>query len=136
MNIFKNLKLISLMAFSILISIYFLNFNNIAEADANISWTTTNVKLSFKKATITGYFKNSGDRGANITEIRLVLDAKTSKDGSPIWSDVATFYPNGTRFVPAGGRLNYTFNITNEGCPEWNSYFWWYVSYSNLRWSY
>ena len=83
-SIFKRVALV--FALATIFSACLLQSN--VEAGANIDWTTTDVILEYGKCTVKGYFTNSGDVGGTVTNIKFIVDVKTSKNGSNIYSAV------------------------------------------------
>ncbi|MBQ7476174.1 MAG: hypothetical protein IJT06_02115 [Selenomonadaceae bacterium] len=93
--------------------------DNAAEAKANITWTTTDVVLEFKKCIVKGYFTNTGDTGGYVTKMDFTVDVRTATDGEKnIYSATWTYSPEDC-YIPAGSQENWSFWLNDESCPRW-----------------
>ena len=120
-SIFKRVALV--FALATIFSACLLQSN--VEAGANIDWTTTDVILEYGKCTVKGYFTNSGDVGGTVTNIKFIVDVKTSKNGSNIYSAVWNHSPKNV-YIPAGAQISWNFWLNDEHCPSWSKdgYYW------------
>lgn len=104
--------------------------DNAAEAKANITWTTTDVVLEFKKCIVKGYFKNSGDTDGYVTKMDFTVDVRTKAEGgkhiySAIWTSTKK-----DRLVRAGSQKSWSFWYNDEKCPRWNGEQHWSIKYT------
>ena len=115
--------LILLMTFSVCLW----NNGGIAEAKANITWTTTDVILEYGKCTVKGYFTNSGDVGGTVTKMKFIVDVKTSQNGTPLYSATWEYSPKNC-YIPAGTQENWSFWYEDNHCPSWSADKYWAVN--------
>lgn len=107
-NVIVDKTVILCFAFALMASCYFCQ-GNIAEAGANIGWKTTSVSISPGKATIYGYFYNTGNARAAITKFE-------------IWGYIAQYKMNSTfsgsnitvGSLGAGNKINWSFTILEK----------------------
>lgn len=114
-----------------LVSVFALN--NFGEAKANITWTTTAVKLESGKCTLKGYFSNSGDTSGTVTNIRFIVDVMTKDKKKNIYSNIWTYEPKNL-VVPAGGKKSWNCWLNDKNCPRYTGALNWNVKWENLRW--
>ena len=91
--------------------------SNFAEATAQITWTTTDVILDSKKCTIKGYFMNTGDVGARVTNMHFVVDVVNGKNQN-IYSAIWDHSPTDCYIAP-GQQLSWKFWLNDKGCPRY-----------------
>lgn len=97
--------LILLMTFSVCLW----NNGGIAEAKAKITWHTTDVVLDFKKCTVKGYFENTGDVDATVTNIGFIVDVQTKKENGENLYSATWEHPPTNCYIPAGGKKKLEF---------------------------
>ena len=123
----KNFLKRAALVFSLWALVSVFAFNNFAEAKANITWTTTDVKLEAGNCTVKGYFTNNGDTGGTVTKMKFIVDAKESAQGKSIYSAVWEYSPKDC-YIPAGAQKNWSFWNNDKKCPSWSKELWWNVN--------
>lgn len=105
--------------------------NAITEAAAVINYNATEVHIPGGQTIISGYFVNSGDVGALVTDVELSVNI-TDPYGNYIWNDSSNFSNVGA-YVPAGGSAYHTFTIWNDNAPRYDATIKWHVN-THMYW--
>ena len=130
----KNFLKRAALVFSLWALVSVFAFNNFAEAKANITWTTTSVKLEKGKCTVKGYFTNKGDTSASVTNIGFIVDVTAEDKTKNIYSNVWNYKVKNSIVVPAGSKKEYLFWLNDKHCPQYTGAIHWNVKWRNLRW--
>lgn len=100
---------------------------NFVEAKAQITWVTTDVILEAGKCTVKGYFKNNGDRGGSVTNVKFIVDVQTKNKAHSIWSGLWEDVPKDC-YVRAGEQRNWDFWYKDSAIPSYSGEKYWNVN--------
>ncbi len=107
------------------------SFNAKTEATAVINYNATEVHTPGGQTFIGGYFVNSGNVDALVTNVELSVNINDAY-GNYLWNDYSTFSNVGV-YVPAGGSVYHTFTIWNNNAPRYDGTIRWNVN-TNMYW--
>ncbi|MCR5175723.1 MAG: hypothetical protein K6C05_02615 [Anaerovibrio sp.] len=126
------IRFLGIIAFALMCMAVFPQF---AQAKPHITFHADHVYLNdVGRATVTGYFRNSGDKAAYVEWTEFDLEI-TDKQGNIIWNGVAIrHYPKNIR-VPSKTSIPYTFYIKSKKLPRYKKPYSWRTSNERTHWN-